>query len=163
MHSNVDQFFRIEQREAKFVFNEKKERPGARRRCGRRSGRNVPQCGEYVEDGDVEAIYHLLSAEPPGRDSAQDRGGGCRIGGAPLNQCDTGCHETKYIRDMGLAFYYVDYWACGCLDLGRHPRLGAEMNWYSLRKSSLHDYLTFPRKRTVVSVKVTRAAGRTRT
>ena len=26
------------------------------------------------------------------------------------------CHETKYIRDMDLAFYSVDYWACGCLE-----------------------------------------------
>jgi mannose-6-phosphate isomerase-like protein (cupin superfamily) len=84
VHPNIDQFFRIEQGEAKFVFDEKAERP-ARRRCGRGSGRNVPQRSEHVEDGDAEAIYDLLSAEPPGRDRAQDqsRGGGCRIGGTP--------------------------------------------------------------------------------
>jgi hypothetical protein len=42
----------------------------------------VPQCSEYVEDGYVEAIYDLLSAEPSGRDSAQDqsRGGSCEFG-----------------------------------------------------------------------------------
>jgi hypothetical protein len=38
------------------------------------------------------------------------------------------CHETKYIRDMDLAFYSVDCWACGCLDLGRHPHMGTQMN-----------------------------------
>ena len=47
--------------------------PGARRKYGGRSGRNVPQCSEYVEDGDVEALYDLRSAEPPGRDNAQDQ------------------------------------------------------------------------------------------
>jgi hypothetical protein len=45
----------------------------------------TPSTSRMVEDGDVEAIYDLLSAEPPGRDSAQDqsRGGACRIGGTP--------------------------------------------------------------------------------
>ena len=42
-HPNVDQFFRIEQGEAKFVLNEKQERTAqARRRCGRGSRRDVP-------------------------------------------------------------------------------------------------------------------------
>jgi hypothetical protein len=44
-----------------------------------------------------------------------------------LSQCETGVHETKYIRDMELASYSVDGWACGYFDLGRHPHLGAKM------------------------------------
>jgi hypothetical protein len=71
VHPNVDQFFRIEQGEAKFVFNEK-EAPGARRRCGRGSGRDLPQRSEYFEDGTIEALYDLFSAEPSGWDGAQD-------------------------------------------------------------------------------------------
>lgn len=39
--------------------------------------------------------------------------------------------EAAELVDMGLASYSVDCWACGCLDLGRHPHVGAKMNLVS--------------------------------
>ena len=42
VHQNVDQFFRIEQGEAKFVFNERARAHGAGRRCGGGSGGHLP-------------------------------------------------------------------------------------------------------------------------
>ena len=88
VHSNVDQFFRIEQGEAKFVFNEKEER------VVHDGDAVVVPAGTYhnvvntSKTADVEALYDLLSAESPRRDSAQDqsRSGGCRIGGTPLKR-----------------------------------------------------------------------------
>ena len=71
VHSDVDQFFRIEQGEAKFVFNEKEER------LVHDGDAVVVPAGTYhnvvntSKSASVEAIYDLLSAEPPGRDSAR--------------------------------------------------------------------------------------------
>ena len=86
VHPKVDQFFRIERGDAKFVFRREGGTYGARRRCGSGSGGDVPQCCECVQDGAIEAIYDLLSAEPPGWDGAQDQGRGrsCRTGGTSL-------------------------------------------------------------------------------
>jgi uncharacterized cupin superfamily protein len=133
VHSNVDRFFHIEQGEAKFVFNKKKERPV------HDGDAVVVPAGTYhnVVNTSKTAMLKLYTIYSP----PNARMGQCarlkprrRLQNRwnTANQHETGCHETKYIRDMGLAFYNVDYWACGCLDLGRHPRLGAEMNWYSL-------------------------------
>ena len=70
VHPNVDQFFRIEQGEARFVFNEREETPGARRRRGRGPGWDVPQRDQYVEDSSIEAVYDLLPAQPSGWNGA---------------------------------------------------------------------------------------------
>jgi quercetin dioxygenase-like cupin family protein len=72
VHLKVDQFFRIEQGKAKFVFNEKEEHLVHDGDAVVVTAGDVPQRGEYVEDGYAEALYDLLSAEPPGRDSAQE-------------------------------------------------------------------------------------------
>jgi mannose-6-phosphate isomerase-like protein (cupin superfamily) len=83
VHQNVDQFFRIEQGEAKFVFNEKQER------LVRDGDAVVVPAGTYHNvintsmTAPFKAVYALLSAQPPRWDGAQDqgRGGGSRGGG----------------------------------------------------------------------------------
>src|ERR1035437_8202374 len=73
VHPNVDQFFRIEKGGGKIRLQREAGAHGARRRCGGGSGRHVPQRDQYVEDGAVEAVYALLSAQPPGWDGAEDQ------------------------------------------------------------------------------------------
>ena len=70
VHPNVDQFFRIEQGEARFVLNEKQEH--AARDGG--PGRYVPQCDQFVQDRAVEAVYDLFPAHPPGWHGPQNQG-----------------------------------------------------------------------------------------
>jgi hypothetical protein len=50
VHPNVDQFFRIEQGEARFVLD----------------GGHVPQRDQRLEDDGPEAVYGVLAAESPG-------------------------------------------------------------------------------------------------
>ena len=86
VHPDVDQFFRIERGEAKFVFDDKDE-------CLAHDGDAVvvPAGTRHnvvnrVEDGTAEAVHDLLSAQPPGRHGAQDEaGGGGGRGGARLS------------------------------------------------------------------------------
>ena len=81
VHPNVDQFFRVEQGEAKFVFNEKQERAARDGDAVVVPAGNVPQRDQYVEDRAVKVVYALFSAQPPGWNGAQDPGrGGCSRG-----------------------------------------------------------------------------------
>ena len=94
VHPAVDQFFRIEQGEAKFVLNGV---GGARRpqeRGGHRARRHLPQCHQHVEDDQVEALHGLFAAQPPGRDRPQDQGRGRGRGEArTLRGVPRGCRR----------------------------------------------------------------------
>jgi mannose-6-phosphate isomerase-like protein (cupin superfamily) len=86
VHPKVDQFFRIERGEAKFVFNEKEERQV------RDGDAVVVPAGTYhnvvntSKMAMLNALYDLLSAESSRRDHTQDQSGSgrSRIGGTSL-------------------------------------------------------------------------------
>ena len=60
VHKTVDQFFRIEEGRAKFVFNGKETTPCPRQRRGDRPGGDLPQCDQYFKDQSAQAVYCLL-------------------------------------------------------------------------------------------------------
>ena len=71
MHANVDQFFRVEQGEAKFVFHEKQEalvRSGDAVVVPAGTFHNVINASEHAQLK-LYTIY-LLSPQPPGWDRA---------------------------------------------------------------------------------------------
>jgi mannose-6-phosphate isomerase-like protein (cupin superfamily) len=98
VHPDVDQFFRIEKGEARFVFDEKEERlvhDGGGVVVPAGTYHNVINASKY---GTAEAIHDLLSAEPSGRNGAQDqgrRGGGREVARRrhPRRALKTRCHS----------------------------------------------------------------------
>ena len=79
VHPDVDQFFRIEEGKARFVFHDTEEH------LVEAGGAVVVPAGTYhnvinaSSDAAAETLYGLHAPQPPGRDGAQDQGR-CRSG-----------------------------------------------------------------------------------
>ena len=105
VHPNVDQFFRIEQGEARFVLDQKEERV-VRDGMWSCSGGYVPQRDQRLQDDGPEAEDGVLAAESPGWDGAQDQGRGRqgRRGGTPFLK-----RETSRTRGLLIAVALSGY------------------------------------------------------
>jgi mannose-6-phosphate isomerase-like protein (cupin superfamily) len=99
-HPNVDQFFRIEQGEARFVLDQKEERLVRDGDAVVIPVGDVPQRDQRLEDDGPEAVYGVLAAESPGWDGAQDQGRGRqgRGGGAPFLKRERETTSTRMPR-----------------------------------------------------------------
>ena len=75
VHNTVDQFFRIEQGEAKFVLNGR-EVHVAKDGDAVIVGRHIPQRDKCLKNRKSEIVYDIFPAKPPGRNSSQNQGRG---------------------------------------------------------------------------------------
>jgi len=64
VHPSVDQFFRIEQGEAAFIFDGTVRHLVKDGDAGYSSSRYISQRNKYFEDQQTEAIYYIFSSQP---------------------------------------------------------------------------------------------------